>query len=165
MTHPSQVGSNSPWTLAPMLLDTRCPTLARTRAPRSWSQLACALAGRCWPQHMLHSYYSWAMTFGGADAVFQQNGAPSHTACTTRALLGVFRETLACPAVSRPMCAETTTLRAFYGSLSSPQQHPTDATTLRATIIKTHAKITCDQVKRMPWHFTRRLRLCLAAWH
>ena len=45
MTHPSEVGSTSPWTLlAAMLLDTRCRTLARRRAPRSWSQLACALA-------------------------------------------------------------------------------------------------------------------------
>ena len=37
-THPSEVGSTSPWTLlAAMLLDTRCRTLARRMVPRSWS--------------------------------------------------------------------------------------------------------------------------------
>ena len=45
MTHPSQVGSTSPWTLfAAMLLETRCRAVARRRAPRTWSQLTCALA-------------------------------------------------------------------------------------------------------------------------
>ena len=53
-------------------------------------------------QDMLRSYYVlWAKTFCGADAVFQQDGAPSHTARTTRTLLGeMFRETLVWPALS-----------------------------------------------------------------
>ena len=51
---------------------------------------------------MLRSYYDpWAKTFCGADALFQQDGAPSHTARTTRALPGeMFRETLVWPALS-----------------------------------------------------------------
>ena len=33
------------------------------------------------------------------------------------------------------------------------QENPMDATTPRAAIVKTHAKITGDQIKRMIWHF------------
>ena len=63
-----------------------------------------------------------------------------------------------CGPLSRPICPQTTTLCGVYGSLVA-----TDATTLRAAIIKKHEKITGDQIKRMILHFTRRLRLCLAA--
>ena len=51
---------------------------------------------------MLRSYHDpWAKTVCGADVVFQQDGAPSHTARTTHALLGeMVRETLAWPALS-----------------------------------------------------------------
>ena len=118
-------------------------------------------AARC--QDMLRSYYDpLAKTFCGADAVLQQDGAPSHTARTTSALLGeMFNETLVLPALSPRLSPNDYALRSSWESPVA-QENPTDATTLRAAIIKTHAKITSDQIKRMIWHFTRRLRLCLA---
>ena len=113
---------------------------------------------------MLRSHYDpWAKTFCGADAVFQHDGAPCQTARTTCPLLGeMLRETLAWPAHSPDLSPNDTALWGFRGSLVA-QENPTDATTLRAAIIKTHAKITSEQIKRMIWPFTRRLRLCIAA--
>ena len=93
-----------------MLLDARCRTLARRRAPRSWSQLACASAWTVLAtcslrtssrlrrvnaaryQDMLRSYYDlWAKTFCGAELVPR----------TTRALLSeMIRETLSWPVLS-----------------------------------------------------------------
>ena len=183
-TRPPEVGSTSPWTLlAAMMLDTRCRTLARRRAPRSWSQLALSIGldgvGHVFPpyfipsetkinaaryQDMLRSYYDpKAKTFCCADTVFQQDGAPSHTSRTTRVLLGeMFRETLVWPALSPDLSPNDYALWSLWESLVA-QENPTDATTLRAAIIKTHEKITGDQIKRMILHFTRRLRLCFAA--
>ena len=53
-------------------------------------------------QDMLRSYYDpCTKSFCGADAVFEQDGAPSHAARTARVLLGeMFRETLSWPALS-----------------------------------------------------------------
>ena len=115
-------------------------------------------------QDMLSSHYDpWAKTFCGADAVFQQDGAPSHAARTTRALLGeMFRETLVWPALSPELSPNDYALWGEWESLVV-QENPTDATTLRAAIIKTHAKITGDQIKHMVRHFTRRFRMSLAA--
>ena len=70
-------------------------------------------------QDMLRSYYDpWAKTFCGADAVFQQDGAPSHTARTTRALLGeMFRETLVWPALSSNLSPDDCALWAATSQL------------------------------------------------
>ena len=115
--------------------------------PRTSSRLAKINAARY--QDMLRSYYDpWAKTFCGADAVFQQDGAPL-----------MFRETLVWPALSPDLSPNGYALCGLWESL----ENPTDATTLRAAIIKTHANITSDQIKHMIQHFTRRLRLCLAA--
>ena len=115
-------------------------------------------------QDMLRSYYDpWAKTFCGADAVFQHDGAPSHTDRTTRVLLGeIFRETLVWPALSPDLSPNDNTLWSLWESRVA-QEIPTDATTLRAGIIKTHGRSPVTQIKRMILHFTRRLRLCLAA--
>ena len=66
------------------------------------------------------------------------------------------------PALSPDLSPNDSALWSLWESLVA-QENPTDATTLRAAIIKTHAKITGDQLKHMIRHFTRRLRLCLAA--
>ena len=88
-------------------------------------------------QDMLRSYYDpWAKTFCGADAVFQQDGAPSHTTRTTRALLGeMFRETLVWPALSPDLSPNDNALWGLWESLVV-QENPTDATTLRAAITR-----------------------------
>ena len=86
----------------------------------------------------------------------------AHVLLHTRGLLGeMFRESLAWPALSPDSSPNEYDLLGKWESLVA-QENPTDATTLRAAIIKTDAKITCDQIKRMIWHFTSRLRLCLA---
>ena len=104
-------------------------------------------AARC--QDMLRSYYDpRAKTFCGADAVFQQGGAPSHTARTplVRCSVKLWRGPRSRPILSPDDCA-------LWGSWESlvAQENPTDATTPHAAIINTH----------MMWHFTRRLREAL----
>ena len=139
------------------------------RAPRSWSQLACALAWTVLATCSLHtsshlrrrstlrSYHDpLAKTLSGADAVFQ-DGAPSLTARTTRSLLGeMLRETQAWPALSPDFAPNDCAFWSVWESLVA-QKNPTDATTLRAAIIKTNAKITGDQIRRMIWPFASAL--------
>ena len=74
----------------------------------------------------------------------------------------MFRETLVWPALSPDLSPNGCALWSLWESLVA-QENPTDATTLRAAIIKSHEKITSDLIKRMILHFTRRLRFCLAA--
>ena len=94
----------------------------------------------------------WAKTFCGADAVFQQGGAPSHAVRTTRAVLGeMFRETLTWPAVSPDFSPNDNALKSLRESLVA-QEKPTDATTLHAGIIKTHAKSSTNTRRRTPSH-------------
>ena len=75
-------------------------------------------------QDMLSSCYDpWAKTFCGADAVFQQEDPPSHTAPTTRALLGVmFRETLAWPALSPDVSPNEYAWWRFMGISRRPRE-------------------------------------------
>ena len=107
-THPSEVGSTSPWTLlAATLLDTRCRTLARRRAPRSWSQLACALA--------------WTVL---ATCSLRTSSRLRRRSRLTQLVplvlcLGRCSVKLWCGPLSRPICPQTTTLCGVYGSLSS----------------------------------------------
>ena len=91
-----------------------------------------------------------ANTFCGADALFQQDAAPSHTARTSRALLGEIWHALSRPIFPIRLC--------FFGGLWESlvaQENPKDATTPRAAIIKTHVRITSDQIKRVMWHTSR----------
>ena len=135
MTHPSEVGSTSQLTLlAAMLLDTRCRTLARRRVPRSWSQLACALAwtvlatcslrtsSRLRRRSTLRTTKTCCARTtirGRRRSAVLTLSSPSHTARTTRALLGeVFRETLVWPALSPDLSPYDCALW-VYGSLSS----------------------------------------------
>ena len=60
----------------------------------------------------------------------------------------MFRETLSWPALSPEFSPNDYALLGLWESLVA-QENPTDATTLRAAIIKTHAKITGEQIKRM----------------
>ena len=90
---------------------------------------------------MLRSYSDpWAKTFCGAELVL----------CLVRCSVKLW-----CGPLSGPICLQTTTRCGVCGSLVVAQENPTDATTLRAAIIKTHAKITGDQIKSMIGHFTR----------
>ena len=119
MTHPSEVGSTSQLTLlaavAGHTLSNPCKKKGASIIVAAGMCIGLDGVGHVFPpyfippetkinaaryQDMLRSYYDpWAKTFCGADAAFQQDGAPSHTARTTRALLGeMSRETLVWPA-------------------------------------------------------------------
>ena len=178
MTHPSQVGPTHSlpqccWrhVLEPLQEEGRLDP-GRSCPASAWTLLAtCSLRTSSRLRINAPSYHDMLRSncedvlrsFCGADAFLQHHGGPSHTALTIRALLGeMFRETLAWPAPSPDLSPNFHALWVLWESLIA-QENPTDATTLRAAIIKTHAKITGDQIQRMTWHFTRRLRLCLAA--
>ena len=160
-----------------MLLDTRCRTLATRTVLRSWSELDCALAWTVLATLSLRTssrlrhedqrsappgHAALVFRSVGEDFLLQQDAAPCHTARTTRALLGeMFRAILTWPALSPDFTRNDC---AFWGCTGVCwRTSSADATTLRAAIIKIHAKITGDQIKRTIWHFTRRFRLCLAA--
>ena len=188
MTHPSQVGSTSTGTiLAAMLLDTHCRTLGRRIALRSWSQLACALAWTVFATCSLRtssrlsprSTQRATKTCSARTAIrgrrrsavltLPSNRTGLHLTqlvplvlCLVRCSVKLWRGPL-----SRPICPQMTTLCGRGGEevtrVSLRQGEPNGRHDATRSHDQDSREDHRDQIKRMIWHFTRRLRLCLAA--
>ena len=171
-----KVKSTFQWTLrAVKFQGASSPTRARRRVPGSWLKLVCVLAWSVLATCSPRSSYRLRR---------RSTQRASRTCCARTTSRGRRRSAEVALSSSRTglrlaqvvplvLClvrwsvklrlSKLTTLCESSGEALVAKATSTDDTTLRAAIIKTHAKISGDEVKCTIPHFTRRFRLRLAA--